>query len=374
MRARNFRELGLLLPGLLAMAGCAAAPEAAAPVAVVQAAPQVVEAPTEVVEEPTYQAREGITPQERFQLAIQQLSEGQVDEATIELETYTGQVDNAPRATYLLNQIRTPVAELYPAENFTVQIAPGETLSSLAGTYLGNVLGFYGLARYNEIENPSQVSVGQSIRIPSTAEALAARETVANAPAAPPAAETPAQTAAVAPPPAAPVAPPPPAGGDDAWASVRAHVAAQRYGEAIMEAEDSRLVPNAEQAVVLASAYDSNARAIRGSNQVQAAQHAVRAGELYLNTANQPERAMSSLELATELAPGNAEAQTLLATAKTRTADMYYRNGVQAFQRQDLDGAIAAYDRVLEIDPNHQNAQVNRQQALQLRANLQQLQ
>jgi tetratricopeptide (TPR) repeat protein len=168
--------------------------------------------------------------------------------------------------------------------------------------------------------------------------------------------------------------PPAPTGTGDAWASIQAHVAARRFGEAITEAEDSRLVPNAEQAVVLASAYDGNARAIRGTNQAQAAAHALRAGELYLETANRPEQALGSLALATELAPGNAEAQMMLATAKTRTADQYYRTGVQAFTRQDLDAAIAAYDRALEIDPAHQNAQLSRQQALELRTNLQRLQ
>jgi lipoprotein NlpI len=83
---------------------------------------------------------------------------------------------------------------------------------------------------------------------------------------------------------------------------------------------------------------------------------------------------MNSLQLATELAPGDANAQALLATAKTRTTDVYYRRGVEAFQRQDLDGAIAAYDRVLEIDPNHQNAQVSRVQAVELRQNLRRFQ
>jgi lipoprotein NlpI len=63
----------------------------------------------------------------------------------------------------------------------------------------------------------------------------------------------------------------------------------------------------------------------------------------------------------------------LLSTAKTRTTDLYYRNGVAAFQRQDLDGAIAAWDKVLALDPNHKNAQLNRAQAVELKQNLQRL-
>ena len=225
---------------------------------------------------------------------------------------------------------------------------------------MGNVLGFYGLARYNEIENPSLVTEGQSIRIPSTETSLAAHEERLNPTAVPAAAILQA-------PPSAPIP-------VNQWISIRTHVAAGRFAEAISEAEDNQIMPNANEAVVLASAYDGHAREIQATNTQQAAAHALRAGDLRLRTANLPEEALSSLELATELAPGNAQAQSLLAAAKTQTVELYYRRGVEAFQRQDLDGAITAYDRVLEIDPDHQNAQVNRVQAVELRQNLQRFQ
>ena len=63
----------------------------------------------------------------------------------------------------------------------------------------------------------------------------------------------------------------------------------------------------------------------------------------------------------------------MLASAKTQAADIHYRAGLTAFQRQDLDGAIAAWDRVLAIDPEHRNAQLQKAQALELKANLQRL-
>ena len=64
---------------------------------------------------------------------------------------------------------------------------------------------------------------------------------------------------------------------------------------------------------------------------------------------------------------------TLLATARSRASEPHYRTGVQAAQRQDLDGAIAAFDRVLAINPEHRNAQLQRAQAVELKANLQRL-
>ena len=140
-----------------------------------------------------------------------------------------------------------------------------------------------------------------------------------------------------------------------------------------MDAETARVTPNAAQAVVLASAYAGNARVIQMSNAMEAAAHALRAGQLYLETANRPVDAIGPLELAVMLAPMDNRAQTLLATAKTRVSDGYYRDGVAAFQRQDLDGAIALWDRALAVDPNHRNAQLNRAQAIELKQNLQRL-
>jgi len=340
---------------LTLLAACATDPAPApveAPVAEV-VAPVAVAPPEPAPLQPT----PGLEARERLQLAIQLLQTGQSEQAAVELREYLVAEPNSRQATSLLAQIEAPIGELYPTEFFTVQVAAGETLSAVAGTYLGDVLSFYGLARYNGIANPSLVNEGQELRIPSTPESLAAQETAAN----PVAAEAP----------AAPVAPPLPA---DAWGAINAHAGAGRFDEAIAEAEGRNFTPDAAQAVTLASAYGSSARALQGTDAATASARALRAGELYLNVAGRPEDAMNALELAAKLSPGNARAETLLATAKTQTADIYYRNGVAAFQRQDLAGAIAAYDQVLAIDPGHQNAQVNRLQAIQLQQNLQRLQ
>lgn len=333
----------------------------------------------------------GIAARERFQLAINSLQQGDSQKAAVELQAYLAEVPNSTPARNLLAQIETPLEMLYPAESFNVQLQQSETLSSLAGIYLGDVLAFYGLARYNMIENPSRVSVGQTIRIPSTPATLAAQANRASMmsmqaslapmpmpmpmPAAPAAAATPAPAApppvvASAQPPAAPARPAPPR---DPWISIRENVAAGRFDAAIMDAEAAQVRPNAAQAVVLASAYAGNARAVQATNAMEAAAQAFRAGELYLETANRPQDALAPLELAVMLAPMDNRAQTLLATAKTRVSDGYYRDGVAAFQRQDLDGAIAAWDRALAVDPNHRNAQLNRAQAIELKQNLQRL-
>ena len=329
----------------------------------------------------------GIAARERFQVAINALQQGDSPRAAVELKAYLAEVPNSTPARNLLTQVETPLEMLYPAESFNVQLQQNETLSSLAGIYLGDVLGFYGLARYNGIENPSRVSVGQTIRIPRTPATLAAQANRASmagmqaslAPMPMPGAMPP--PAAAAPPPAAPppvvasVTPPParPAPPRDPWISIRENVSAGRFDAAIKDAETARVTPNGAQAVVLASAYAGNAKAIQATNATEAAAQAFRAGQLYLETANRPADAIAPLELAVMLAPMDNRAVTLLATAKTRVSDGYYRDGVTAFQRQDLDGAIAAWDRALAVDPNHRNAQLNRAQAIELKQNLQRL-
>ncbi len=317
---------------------------------------------------PVLQPTAGLGARERFQLAINQLQQGDSARAAVELKAYLVEVPNSTPAKNLLAQIETPIETLYPADNFTVQLGRDETMSSLAAVYLGDVLGFYGLARYNNIENPSRVVVGQNIRIPRTPQTLAAQAMRVSM-----------QQASVMPtPPAPPAAPPagtPPRAAipRDPWATIRQAVGAGRFDDAIKQAETARVNPDAAQAVVLAAAYAGSAKALRTTNAAQAGAQAVRAGQLYLETANRPEEALEPLRLAVAINPGDARAQLLLASAKNKAADINYRIGVAAFQKQDLDRAIAAWDKTLAIDPEHKNAQLNRAQALELKQNLQRL-
>lgn len=398
---RDFRSLGpirrlrliIVVPAVTALASCGGMmpqAEMAPPMtmATVMPPPPVAPAPLPAAPPPVApivmapMPTPGIAARERFQVAINALQQGDSQKAAVELRAYLAEVPNSTPARNLLNQIETPLDMLYPAESFNVQLQSNETLSSLAGIYLGDVLAFYGLARYNMIQNPGRVSVGQTIRIPSTPATLAAqanRASMASMQAPMPAPmpmPTPPAAAPAAPPPVVASAPPPPARPTpprDPWISIRENVAAGRFDAAIKDAETAQVRPNAAQAVILASAYAGNAKAVQMTNAMEASAQALRAGQLYLETANRPQDALAPLELAVMLAPMDNRAQMLLATAKTRVSDGYYRDGVAAFQRQDLDGAIAAWDKALAVDPNHRNAQLNRAQAIELKQNLQRL-
>jgi tetratricopeptide (TPR) repeat protein len=352
-----------------------AAPPPPPPPPVVEAAP-VEAAP--VVQAPVYTATPGLKPRERFREALKQLETGQEGQAKAELNAYIAEVPDNKRAQALLSQIETPIDQYFPPESFTVTVATGETLSTLAQTFLGDALKFYALARYNGIANPSQVSVGQSLKIPRTPASLTAKDARENGLAAPPVTTAEAGDAALlGPEPEAPQKSMPAAKGAPRGAidKVRALAAAGDSEAAIKEIEAQKLGSGLSPAdtTFVADTYMASARVLKGSNPALAASRAQKAGDLYLATGDKPDKALDAAELASSLNPGGAQTQKLLTTAKAAAADRYYRNGLSAFRRQELDKAIQNWDRVLEIDPAHENAALQRAQAVELKEKLSKL-
>jgi Tfp pilus assembly protein PilF len=195
-----------------------------------------------------------------LQHALDLLQNGDAKNADVALHAYLKDVPDSKAAAYLIAQIEKPLSDLFPADSFTIRLSRNDSLSSLAKTYLGDSLSFYGLARYNDIPVPGKVSEGQTIRIPRTAESLQALARITAAAAAAPQASVPA-----------------------------------------------------------VSTLSKSAKPVDNSRKL---------------------------------------------------ADLYYERGLVAFQHQDLNTAIADWDRVLAIDPNHKDAQLSRAQAVRLKNNL----
>jgi tetratricopeptide (TPR) repeat protein len=68
--------------------------------------------------------------------------------------------------------------------------------------------------------------------------------------------------------------------------------------------------------------------------------------------------------------PTHIEARQHAVPIRKKLVDRYYAEGTAAFASQDLDKAIAAWDRVLALDPDNQNAKLKRQQAIDLKERL----
>jgi tetratricopeptide (TPR) repeat protein len=214
-----------------------------------------------------------MTPQEIRILVektvVELLEQGQEEQAAAELQRVLRQEPNHKLASSLMRQIREDPQAQFGREFFNYRVVPGETLSRIAGRYLGDIYLFYGLARYNGIKVPRQLHGGQQIKIPGKAGAPP--------PAPPPPAPSP------PPPPPPPPAPPPPA--------------------------------------------------------------------------PPPTPAPPP--------PPDPEAEKNAAIAR------HTREARAAYARQDLDGCIAAWDRVLALDPNNGTAKLERQRAIDLKARLQ---
>ena len=207
------------------------------------------------------------------------------------------------------------------ASAFPYEVRRNDTLSAIAGRYLGDIYSFYILARYNDIKVPKLVAGGQTIRIPGKPRPEARPEPKAEArPGRRPRPEGGRQTSdartgtcrpAPAPPPVpaaapVPVAPPEPTPAEKA---LRSAEAAERDGN-------------------IELAHKEYERAA-GMGQAGAA---VKAEQMRKQLVNR---------------------HTLQARG--------------AFARHDLVNAIKAWDRVLDLEPGNNTARLERQKCTDLR-------
>lgn len=299
----------------LALAACQTpAPAPPPPEPVVTAPPPPPPPPEPVPPTPAEQA----LAQKTAMQSIELLEAGQEDQARAELQRALQLDPGNKLANSLMKQITADPVALLGRESFAYTVQSSDTLSRIAGRFMGDIYAFYILARYNDIRVPRQVAGGQVLRIPGKPPAgplyprPSARpdpKAAATAPAAPPA------TVAAAPAPAAPPAPPP--------------VAELSPGEKAMRAGDAH-----ERAGRMDKALEEFRRA-------EAADH-----------------------------PGAAARIEALRKKQIARATL---NARTAFAKQDLAGAIRGWDTVLQLDPDNELAKLERQKAVTLKAKADQL-
>ena len=74
---------------------------------------------------------------------------------------------------------------------------------------------------------------------------------------------------------------------------------------------------------------------------------------------------------AVQHSPGHADATKRRDAARGKLVSAYDREATQAFQRQNLDLAIAKWDKVLELDPANRKARLERDRAADLKKRMQ---
>lgn len=103
--------------------------------------------------------------------ALAHLQKGQAASAETILERLFEADRGSSVAQLLLTQIRQPPTSILSGEQtMTIEVQPGDTLSGIAGRYLGNELLFFALARLNGIEEPRLLRPGQQVKVPIPGE------------------------------------------------------------------------------------------------------------------------------------------------------------------------------------------------------------
>jgi len=108
----------------------------------------------------------GLSPQQRTTLGFQLLQQGRTAEARVELGQALADRPNDRVATTLVRSIDTDPRVLLGADSFAYSVRAGDTLFSLARTFLKDGMNFYALARYNGLTLPSELGPGQTLLIP----------------------------------------------------------------------------------------------------------------------------------------------------------------------------------------------------------------
>ncbi|WP_343636997.1 LysM domain-containing protein [Roseateles sp.] len=316
-RGRGLTAGSALLLSVLLLAGCQTpAPPPPPPAEPVVAAPPPPPPPEPAPPTPAEQA----LAQKTAMQSIELLETGQEEQARAELHRALQLDPNNKLAVSLMKQITADPVALLGRESFAYTVQSSDTLSRIAGRFMGDIYAFYILARYNDIRVPRQVSGGQVLRIPGKPPAgpLYPRPGKAEpkvSPAAAAAAAAAAQTAAPAATPAAPPAPPPAPEISAGEKAMRAGEAHERVGRLDKALEEYRRAEAADQ-----PGASAKVEAVR-------------------------------------------KKQIARATLAARTA----------FAKQDLAGAIKGWDTVLQLDPENELAKLERQKAVTLKAKADQL-
>jgi tetratricopeptide (TPR) repeat protein len=366
-----------------------------------------------------YQVQPGLAPRQRFAKALQFLATGKASEARAELHAYLKAIPQSSSAEDLLRQINTPGNRYFPEQSFDVQLTSGQSLSTLAHQYLGSTLKFYALAKYNGIDDPSRVNIGQTIKIPHTKQAsnvrqhLLANKQAADSKPGPsqpvvaikqaadsksgpsqpvvaikqavdskPGLSQPAVMIkqAIKPTPQAILQETPnapvdiQATPDELIASITNHNKKGDYAAAMSDLNAlqafGELTEESRQPAITALLGDANQQHAKLPARAAADYAQVAALELQNN---QDISAFEHLKKAQQLAPKDAEIGSDYRQLQKQLANKYHREASSAFRRQQLDIAITKWDKVLEIDPDFSSAKLYREQALELKAKLQKI-
>lgn len=337
-------------------------------------------------------AKKPKSPTQFWKEAIWGLHEGKSIEAKAALLRALDLKPKFEEAKKLLKQIDTDPVEFFGNEFFSYAIAEGESLSIVAKRYLDDPFLFYILARYNDIENPSRIIIGQTIKIPKQNQAPSVAEFAENKMVkeaekveqdsfsydlalmlfeggnyldAITLLETSIKDKNSAP-------------TDNKTASVRllvssyveqaktSHLANQTNQIEVLLLKAQSLDPNNREVIEALGVYH---RSLDEKRRKQSNATRYRQG-LSAFDAKKYHEALIIFQEVVASDPTNKVAQDKVVMLNEMLIDKYYERAFLAQRHHELDKAIDLWDKILTIDPIHKNARLFRAKAFELKRHL----
>lgn len=315
------------------------------------------------------------TARDYWRYAVTRLQVGDVANARIALDRALVISPRNKVAHKLLRQLEIdPVQEL-GEKHFMYTVAQGESLSRIAKDYLNDSLKFYLLARYNGIDNPDNMKIGQQIKIPGEAPVVLAKPAKKKNPVL--------EQARVA-------------YSEESYEQVIEQLQPVLAKKKARKTWGRDFVPMQE---LLISAYTGAAQnqleagdfsgALDMLKQAQAldANHLVVKEMLGKLDSEQdlaswyaqalelkPDDPEQSHKLFDQIRAVNPDYRDVVAQLKSLNTDIaafYYREALKKQRSQQLDDAIVLWDKLLALDPDNENARLYRARAVELKVNLQ---
>jgi len=290
----------------------------------------------------------GLNSRERVELAIALLEQGHAGEARAQL---TQAMEQNPKgaftARHLIAQLDEDPETLLGTEYFNYEVRPGESLSLLAGRYLGDETLFYSLARYNDIAVPNRVPAGRTLKIPGRARSGDDQ---------PPLAGTPRNR---------------PDGNEQLQGASRPeeHPARDTMTGRIHLIKAEKFaqqgdIPAARERLGLARMFVATDKGLaeridsmESDLDRQEADFLVHQANAALATGD-PERAHQLLSRSVKLDPARQDASAQLAATTTQLVDEYHRVALQHLQGGHECSAMDAWSKILSIEPGNPDAEI----------------
>ena len=326
-----------------------------------------------------------IAARDHIQNAMNALQVGQEAKAKIELDTVLRQDPENKVARSLLAQIQTDPAKYFGGQDaFSYTLQPGDSLSSIAQRFLNEPLKFHILARFNGITDPSRMAPGQTIKVPGKKAASDPDPAVGNDSRRAARVESTRE---------------PTRGGEVSHTQqARRLYDAGKYQQAIEILQGGGIgTTDARNLLVLsygkyaeeltqnenlidAQSVLESALSIQPGNdklrkQLKHVEKQREIGRLYKTgtafmVAGDSDKALDAFNALLKLEPKHEVARQSIASVTADTVEAMHKDAMVEYSKQNLDEAIALWDRALGLLPGHAAAKFYRARAVDLKSRL----